>query len=626
MKNKVDTSIYAYANIMQLTPKEIIILQANDELESKYFSKYIENLKNAAEGKGRLEERAEVLKVYLFYLIVNTKSLFENYDEIYVDYTLYIYKLALDAFMDDFEQANPLNKKTPYLRDVYKHKMIMTALREKNVPKKRKFQDANSNIHQLNKFYDKIAYRQDDIKNKAKEFDLYFDFLNNSLADRQRTIYRRMVRDNDMGDFSVAFICGNNKGYSTAHFTGFRPHRFIRVYLTQEQSYFDYFNRRELSNVDYKTVPTAMTALKNEKNYNFVYKDNSIDFVKQAKKIKFKSFAEYIEENFKNVKKDEIQNITKYIEKERVPYRVVVKQVKEGIEEEYQSGDASFFRYMHTIGRNNLYTKFISNKCGEGLSRDDFGREMAKLSDTSFTLMSLAEIVLDMVSDLQNGKYDDDNLMFLYNLTSLVKMTVDSLYCIENREVLLYFQYAVYILKTYSKVCYEMIKEVVDNEQGINKELYRYLAQIEAIMNFTALNKRKGLLDEFFEENSERIFKDFREYLIDDDFDNYKSQELRDIRNLAIEYMDKVVFIVNTKIKNEFERVKEENGLSNYELSLLLDLDPSSVVKLMKNKRRPELASVYYWNILAIYENKPILSYLPKEMLTEKDKKILEFY
>lgn len=626
MKKKVDTSIYAYADMMQMTPKEVIILQANDELDSKYFRGYIDNLKDAAAGKRSLKESAEIIKVYMFYLVTNTKSLFENYDEIYVDYTLYIYKIAIDVFLEDFEETNPLNKKMPYLRDVYKHKMIMTALREKNVPKKLRFEDEESNIHPLNKFYDKIAYRQDDIKNKAKEFDLYFDFLNKSLSEKQKIIYKRMVDRNDKGDFSVFWICGESKSYNTANYTGSKPNRFIRTYLTQEQSYFDYFNRKDLSNIDYRTVPTAMGALKGDKNYDFVYRDNSIDFVNKIKKIKFDTFAEYIEKNFKNIKKNEIKDITDYIEKERVPYRNVVKDVKESIEDDYKKGEADFFRYMHTIGRNNLFNRFIFNKYGEGLTKSELAEKMAELPDTSFALMSLTEIVLDLVEDIEKGKYDEDNLMLIYSLVSIVKMTVDNLCCIENREVLLYFQYAIYIIKRCTKICYEEIKKAVDAEDGINKNLYRYMAQVEGLLGFKAIGRSKKFLDEMFEKNSERIFEGFREYLIDEDFEAYKAKELRDIREVAVRYMDKVALIVNTKIRDEFERVKEENGLSNYELSLLLDLDPSTVVKLMKNKRRPELSSVYYWNILSIYENKPILSYLPKELLTEKDKKILEYY
>lgn len=626
MKKKVDTSIYAYADMMQMTPKEIIILQANDELDSKYFSRYLDNLKDAAAGKRSLKERAEILKVYMFYLVSNTKSLLENYDEIYVDYTLYIYKIAVDVFLEDFEEVNPLNKRAPYLRDVYKHKMIMTALREKNVPKKSRFEDENSNLYPLKKFYDKIAYRQQDIKNKSKEFDLYFDFLNKNLSENQKNIYRRMVDDNDKGDFSLFWICGDSQGYNTANYSGHKPSRFIRVYLTQRQSYFDYFNRRELSHIDYKTVPTAMGDLKDEKNYDFVYRDNSINFVKEIKKIKFDSFAEYIEKNFKNVKKNDIKDITTYIEDERVPYRDVIKEVKASIEEDYKKGEADFFKYMHTVGRNNLFNKFISNKYGEGLTRNELAKRMAELYNTSFTLMSVAEIILDLVEDVEKGKYDEDNFMLIYNLISLVKTTVDSLYCIENREVLLYFQYTIYVLKKCIEVCYEEIKKVVDAEEGINKKLYRYLAQIDAVLGLKAIDRSKERLNEMFEKNSERIFEGFREYLIDEDFEAYKAKELKDIREVAVGYIDKVAFIVNTKMKNEFERVKEENGLSNYELSLLLNLDPSTVVKVMKGKRGPELASVYYWNILAIYENKPILSYLPKEMLTEKDKKILEYY
>lgn len=628
MKGRDVTSIFTYAEDKELTPREIIILQGDDEKESRYFSFYIKNLKNIVKKKMPLKQQPKAINSYLFYMLKSTKDLFKHCSEEYFKYTLYIYKLAVDEFIAEFDKNNPLNKKVPYLKNIYDYKLMLCTIQERGIPKAERFQDENSNLYLLKDYYYDVVYRQDDISQRIREFERYFDYLHSFTVEQQRLINNKIQALDKDADLSLAFFTGSPVGVTQTQFRGAAPSVFLRVYATQEQSFFDYVSRRDIANTDYKLLSSIDKATK-KSEYRIFFRDNRIDFSERIKKINFESFEEYLQENHKNIPDKRRTEIISFIEKEREPYVNTVKIFKESFEKDYEEENISFFKYMSPIKIRNLFNIFIKETNDEkDFNRDELSREMEKLSTIGYPLMAYTEIARDFIEDIQGGKYDNDNLLLFHGLCNHIRRGSSLLRNIPNRETLLYFQYGLYLIKECLNACCEGIKDFVENEdltdeKNLDKDKLRYMSQLDSVTTVSSYGRSQKMLEKFFKENKKSIFDGFKAYLVDEDFDQYRTADLKNIKEVTIKYIDGVVYGVNKAVKDVFSTLRDDK-MNNLELSLFVNIDASSLTKVLRDEKNPELFSIYLWNLIAIEKGMSVLEILPKGILTDKDRELLE--
>lgn len=625
--NKVidKTSIYTYAEIKKLTPKAMFTLQKNCKNNNTAFFEYTESLKNIVKGKEKLANQAEIIRKFLSVLFKSTKKVFGQYDAIFINYALYIYNLAFDVFLDDFIRTNPLDKEIPYLTNISDYQLMLNTIKSSAYPSEKRLNDPKTNVYCLHEFKKEIYYRQDEFRELIEMFEMYYDLLNNGIVSKQRFFYEKMQEKGEKLNVPIGILTGTYLSPPNAKYRGYKLSEFLKAYLVQGQSYFDYFNRRQLSSKDFYLLSNTSPDLKGV-SYNVPYQNNDIDFAQALKTLKYDSFEAFIRNNFDDITEDEIQEIILYIKKTRVPFVGAIQKYKQLSNDSRSKAE---YTPGHTLlSRLNIFNHYMEELEGTdniNLERRNTMRE--NLANDGYNLISHTEILLDLLEEVKLGYYDTNNLMLFANITSHLRRVKSCLDYIKNKEIFLYFQYGLYVLNECLGACKDAIEKHINSgeNKAINRDKFKLICQISSLANKSATKPLSEQVFKLFEDNKENIFTGFKEYMVEEDIMSFATRNAQEIYEITNKYTDETINTINHYIRDKIVEKQDEQGIENSYISRLFNLDDALISKFLSGKADVQLQRIYYINLLTLTFCVSVFEVLPTDIFTDKDRNIKRY-